>query len=205
MHLICALLAAPTLPHYCQEKQFHCTSGECIPIRFVCDGDSDCKDHSDELQEQCRFRGEFNKWEKRCKMGKRKITKDSFFLRFLSATTSNVASSSFTNEFCSNPQFQTLTKGSPWKLTKKMLIFLANSSWMKLCSMPFFYLASMCVQVCVYVDVCVPTPGPKSRSTGFGVLGLGFGLNEWTQLCAQRYVHSLTHSNLLSVICSFSI
>lgn len=68
-----------------------------------------------------------------------------------------------------------------------------------------FYLASMCLQVCVYVCVCMPTPGPKSRSTGFGELGLGFGWNEWTQLCAQRYVHSLTHSNLLSVICSFSI
>ncbi|KAM8705429.1 hypothetical protein ACLKA7_009824 [Drosophila subpalustris] len=44
-----------TLPHYCEEKQFHCSSGECIPIRFVCDGDADCKDHSDELQEQCKF------------------------------------------------------------------------------------------------------------------------------------------------------
>ncbi|XP_034485340.1 low-density lipoprotein receptor-like isoform X2 [Drosophila innubila] len=44
-----------TLPHICDEKQFHCSSGECIPIRFVCDNDADCKDHSDEQQEQCRF------------------------------------------------------------------------------------------------------------------------------------------------------
>ncbi|XP_064548842.1 low-density lipoprotein receptor-like isoform X3 [Drosophila montana] len=45
-----------SLPHYCEEKQFRCReSGECIPIRFVCDGDTDCKDHSDELLEQCKF------------------------------------------------------------------------------------------------------------------------------------------------------
>ncbi|XP_034485345.1 low-density lipoprotein receptor-like isoform X6 [Drosophila innubila] len=39
----------------CDEKQFQCQNGDCIPIRFVCDGDADCKDHSDEQQEQCRF------------------------------------------------------------------------------------------------------------------------------------------------------
>ncbi|EDV94927.1 GH23437 [Drosophila grimshawi] len=44
-----------SLPHYCEEKQFRCNSGECIPIRFVCDGSSDCKDHSDERLEQCKF------------------------------------------------------------------------------------------------------------------------------------------------------
>ncbi|XP_017846627.2 low-density lipoprotein receptor isoform X3 [Drosophila busckii] len=44
-----------SLPHYCEEKQFRCNNGQCIPIRFVCDGDSDCDDHSDEMQEQCRF------------------------------------------------------------------------------------------------------------------------------------------------------
>ncbi|XP_030078632.1 low-density lipoprotein receptor isoform X1 [Drosophila hydei] len=45
-----------SLTHFCDEKQFRCKeSGECIPIRFVCDGDTDCKDHSDELIEQCKF------------------------------------------------------------------------------------------------------------------------------------------------------
>ncbi|KAH8295018.1 hypothetical protein KR018_005781 [Drosophila ironensis] len=44
-----------SLPNYCEEKQFPCSSGECIPIRFVCDGDSDCRDHSDERLEQCKF------------------------------------------------------------------------------------------------------------------------------------------------------
>ncbi|KAH8358574.1 hypothetical protein KR093_000879 [Drosophila rubida] len=44
-----------SLPHYCEEKQFRCNSGECIPTRFVCDGSADCKDQSDEQLEQCKF------------------------------------------------------------------------------------------------------------------------------------------------------
>ncbi|XP_032578139.1 very low-density lipoprotein receptor isoform X2 [Drosophila sechellia] len=39
----------------CDEKQFQCHSGDCIPIRFVCDGDADCKDHSDEQIKECKF------------------------------------------------------------------------------------------------------------------------------------------------------
>ncbi|KAH8382768.1 hypothetical protein KR009_005156 [Drosophila setifemur] len=39
----------------CDEKQFQCRSGDCIPIRFVCDGDADCKDHSDEQVQECKF------------------------------------------------------------------------------------------------------------------------------------------------------
>ncbi|XP_016987346.1 low-density lipoprotein receptor isoform X3 [Drosophila rhopaloa] len=39
----------------CDEKQFQCRSGDCIPIRFVCDGDADCKDHSDEQIKECKF------------------------------------------------------------------------------------------------------------------------------------------------------
>ncbi|XP_017101902.2 very low-density lipoprotein receptor isoform X1 [Drosophila bipectinata] len=39
----------------CGEKQFQCRSGDCIPIRFVCDGDADCKDHSDEQINECKF------------------------------------------------------------------------------------------------------------------------------------------------------
>lgn len=193
MHLICPLLAAPTLPHYCQEKQFHCTSGECIPIRFVCDGDSDCKDHSDELQEQCRFRGEFNKWEKRCKMGKRRITKDSFFLRFLSATTSNVASSSFTNEFCSNPQFQTLTKGSPWKLTKKNVDFpgqqLLNET---LLDAIFLFSQHVCTSMCVCWCVCADA---WSKVKEYWIRSIGPGIwVEWMDTAVRPALRALTHS-----------
>uniref|UniRef100_B3P6F8 GG12223 n=1 Tax=Drosophila erecta TaxID=7220 RepID=B3P6F8_DROER len=39
----------------CDEKQFQCHSGDCIPIRFVCDGDADCKDDSDEQIKECKF------------------------------------------------------------------------------------------------------------------------------------------------------
>ncbi|XP_034664506.1 very low-density lipoprotein receptor isoform X1 [Drosophila subobscura] len=39
----------------CDEKQFQCRNGDCIPIRFVCDGDADCKDHSDEQVSECKF------------------------------------------------------------------------------------------------------------------------------------------------------
>ncbi|XP_017101897.2 very low-density lipoprotein receptor isoform X3 [Drosophila bipectinata] len=40
----------------CDEKQFQCSPGVCIPIRFLCDGDSDCPDHSDERLEECKFK-----------------------------------------------------------------------------------------------------------------------------------------------------
>lgn len=52
-------LAAQSLYAKCDEKQFQCQNGDCIPIRFVCDGDADCKDHSDEQVEECKFRGKF--------------------------------------------------------------------------------------------------------------------------------------------------
>lgn len=47
---------AQALSSNCQEKQFQCRSGDCIPIRFVCDNDFDCRDHSDE-EEPCKYPG----------------------------------------------------------------------------------------------------------------------------------------------------
>ncbi|XP_023035685.1 very low-density lipoprotein receptor isoform X3 [Drosophila willistoni] len=48
-----------SLPQFCdtEQKQFQCRNGQCIPIRFVCDGDFDCKDQSDEQVESCKFKG----------------------------------------------------------------------------------------------------------------------------------------------------
>uniref|UniRef100_A0A1B0G108 Uncharacterized protein n=1 Tax=Glossina morsitans morsitans TaxID=37546 RepID=A0A1B0G108_GLOMM len=40
----------------CDDKQFQCGNGACIPIRYLCDGESDCPDHSDEMIETCKFR-----------------------------------------------------------------------------------------------------------------------------------------------------
>ncbi|XP_017079693.2 low-density lipoprotein receptor isoform X3 [Drosophila eugracilis] len=44
-----------SLSYKCDEKQFQCSDKQCIPIRFVCDGFSDCADHSDERLEECKF------------------------------------------------------------------------------------------------------------------------------------------------------
>lgn len=44
----------------CDEKQFKCLSGECIPRRLVCDGEKDCKDDSDEMIPECKFTGKWN-------------------------------------------------------------------------------------------------------------------------------------------------
>ncbi|KNC23138.1 hypothetical protein FF38_02518 [Lucilia cuprina] len=40
----------------CSEKEFKCGTGQCIPVRFLCDGESDCPDHSDEMITECKFR-----------------------------------------------------------------------------------------------------------------------------------------------------
>ena len=32
----------------CEEDEFHCSSGECIGIQKLCNGQPDCRDHSDE-------------------------------------------------------------------------------------------------------------------------------------------------------------
>ncbi|XP_039492513.1 very low-density lipoprotein receptor isoform X2 [Drosophila santomea] len=59
------------LSNYCDEKQFQCSTGECIPIRFVCDGSSDCPDHSDERLEECKFtESTCNQDQFRCGTGK---------------------------------------------------------------------------------------------------------------------------------------
>ncbi|XP_017846633.1 low-density lipoprotein receptor isoform X3 [Drosophila busckii] len=48
------LSIAQTVSNKCGEKQFQCQNGDCIPIRFVCDGEPDCKDLSDE-RSMCKF------------------------------------------------------------------------------------------------------------------------------------------------------
>ncbi|XP_075145941.1 uncharacterized protein LOC142220611 isoform X3 [Haematobia irritans] len=44
------------LTYVCTEKQFRCGNGDCLPVRFLCDGESDCADHSDEMIPECRFK-----------------------------------------------------------------------------------------------------------------------------------------------------
>ena len=57
--IIFFLIFLGNLTTKCNEKQFQCGNGNCIPVRFLCDGDSDCSDHSDEMIPECKFRGEF--------------------------------------------------------------------------------------------------------------------------------------------------
>lgn len=37
----------------CSNEEFECKSGECIPVRFLCDSYVDCTDGSDESLERC--------------------------------------------------------------------------------------------------------------------------------------------------------
>lgn len=40
-------------PVPCNERQFKCGDGKCIPVTFACDGENDCLDGSDENPKEC--------------------------------------------------------------------------------------------------------------------------------------------------------
>ena len=41
------------IDHDCQESEFHCGGGQCIPDSYVCDFETDCDTGRDETEAQC--------------------------------------------------------------------------------------------------------------------------------------------------------
>ncbi|XP_071454305.1 very low-density lipoprotein receptor isoform X2 [Hetaerina americana] len=55
MALIIAFLSPPAvaMETVCSLRQFQCGNGRCIPISWICDGEDDCGDKSDEMTSDC--------------------------------------------------------------------------------------------------------------------------------------------------------
>lgn len=50
------VLGGDLYTHKCMQRQFHCTNGRCIPNAWVCEGENDCGDNSDEAPALCKGR-----------------------------------------------------------------------------------------------------------------------------------------------------
>ena len=53
LSLLCALAAFTSCVSACGEGKFQCTSGQCIPGNWKCDGERDCLDGTDEWTFAC--------------------------------------------------------------------------------------------------------------------------------------------------------
>ncbi|XP_053616104.1 very low-density lipoprotein receptor isoform X6 [Plodia interpunctella] len=62
---------APVAEGACSLKQFQCSNGKCIPLAWVCEGENDCGDNSDENIEECKKESRTcTSSEFRCKTGR---------------------------------------------------------------------------------------------------------------------------------------
>lgn len=57
MHMNCMMSCYVSAYRGCLSGQFRCASGHCVSERFVCDGDKDCEDSSDETNCTTRYPG----------------------------------------------------------------------------------------------------------------------------------------------------
>lgn len=46
--MLSSYLVSPAETHQCRDDEYNCSSGLCIRASWVCDGDNDCRDWSDE-------------------------------------------------------------------------------------------------------------------------------------------------------------
>ncbi|XP_046473466.1 very low-density lipoprotein receptor isoform X2 [Neodiprion pinetum] len=54
----------------CPLRQYRCDNAKCIPVTWVCDGDNDCEDNSDERTEECKSTKACTDAEFRCTNGR---------------------------------------------------------------------------------------------------------------------------------------
>nr|ABF20542.1 lipophorin receptor [Galleria mellonella] len=65
------LQATPEADGACSLKQFQCANGKCIPLSWVCEGENDCGDNSDENIDECKKESRTcTSSEFRCKTGR---------------------------------------------------------------------------------------------------------------------------------------
>ena len=47
---MCTNCGIPPGDTACADNEFQCLDGQCVDVTYLCDGDSDCSDNSDEAQ-----------------------------------------------------------------------------------------------------------------------------------------------------------
>ncbi|XP_021930770.1 very low-density lipoprotein receptor-like [Zootermopsis nevadensis] len=51
---VCAVSGSADSNDACSQRQFQCSNGRCIPLTWMCEGEDDCGDGSDESTPACQ-------------------------------------------------------------------------------------------------------------------------------------------------------